>query len=53
MIDCVKFYDSPWFFGPYGFVFRDPVNFGRKGAIPMKGQLGIFELSDEVCKIIR
>jgi len=40
LTDCVKEYESPWFFGPYGFVFKDPqaINFVR-----MPGQLGIFK----------
>lgn len=24
MVDCVTEHDSPWFTGPYGFVFKDP-----------------------------
>lgn len=43
MIDCVRDYDSKWFFGPYGFVFKNPVEFIP---IPYKGQLGIFEVSE-------
>lgn len=46
MIDCVKDYDSKWFFGPYGFVFEDPVIFDNP--IPYKGQLGIFEVPDSI-----
>ena len=42
MIDCVKKYNSPWFFGPYGFVFEDPIILGEP--IPYKGQLGIFDV---------
>lgn len=40
MIDCVKKHNSKWFFGPYGFVFEDPIltNF-----YPYKGQLSFFE----------
>jgi hypothetical protein len=41
MVDCVTASDSPWFFGRYGFVLRDPV------ALPffeMRGQLSLFEV---------
>ncbi len=33
---------SPWFAGPYGLVFRHPVQLPRP--IPYRGQLGIFEV---------
>ena len=46
MSDCVQAYDSPWFFGPYGFIFRDAFEF--IDPIPYKGQLGIFEVPDSV-----
>ena len=46
MVDCVESYDSPWFFGPYGFVFNKAYEFYREQAIPYKGQLQIFEVSD-------
>lgn len=40
VVDMVKAFDSPWFFGPVGLVLRDtrPVDF-----IPVKGALGFFE----------
>lgn len=40
LADCVRRHDSPWFFGPYGFVLTDvePVEF-----VPMRGQLGLFD----------
>jgi len=44
MVDCVKNHGSRWFFGPYGFVFEDPIILGQP--IPYKGQLGIFEVPD-------
>lgn len=46
LVDCVTKSDSPWFFGPYGFVLEDvsPLPFVR-----MKGELGIFEVSENVC----
>jgi hypothetical protein len=44
--DCIKYHDSgkkipSWFFGPYGFILKDPelINF-----ILYKGQLGFFEV---------
>ena len=44
--DCVEEYESPWFFGPYGFVLKDPERFGMP--IPYKGRPKIFEVPDEV-----
>jgi hypothetical protein len=41
MVDCVEDHPSKWFFGPYGFVFKDP----RK--IPFKhwpGRLSFFDV---------
>jgi len=46
LVDCVTQHRSPWFFGPYGFVLESPCLFGF--ATPYKGQLGIFEVPDEV-----
>jgi hypothetical protein len=40
-VDCVEDHPSKWFFGPYGFVFKDP----RK--IPFKhwpGRLSFFDV---------
>lgn len=47
LVDCVTHHNSPWFFGPYGFVMANarPIEF-----IPYRGQLGIFEVPDEVLK---
>ena len=42
VIDCVTESDSPWFFGKYGFVQRDP-QFIKP--IPCKGALGFFKPS--------
>ncbi|KZC32629.1 MULTISPECIES: ASCH domain-containing protein [unclassified Rhodanobacter] len=42
IVDCVSSSDSPWFFGPFGFVLQ-----GARPAprfIPWKGQLGFFEV---------
>jgi hypothetical protein len=39
IVDCVDHYDSPWFFGPWGFVIKNP----RQLAFwPCKGSLGFF-----------
>lgn len=42
--DCVTESDSPWFFGPYGFVLRNakPLPFR-----PCKGRLGFFEVDEK------
>lgn len=41
IVDCVEQFDSPWFFGPYGFVLRNarPLPFH-----PCKGRLGFFRV---------
>jgi len=46
MTACVEKHSSPWFFGPYGFIFQSACEWGRERAIPYKGQLGIFEVPD-------
>lgn len=40
IVDCVATHDSPWFFGPYGFVLADvkPLPFR-----PVRGALGFFD----------
>ena len=42
LVDCVEDANtsSPWFFGPYGFVLKDPEPLPFK---PMRGRLGFFE----------
>lgn len=50
VIDCVRQYDSPWFFGPYGFVLRNAVKFVKP--FPFKGALGLFDVSETVVKQI-
>ncbi len=45
VIDCVTESASPWFFGEYGFVLRDPKPLPF---IQMKGALGIFECGTDV-----
>lgn len=39
IIDCVVQHSSPWFFGDFGFVLKNPQ---KKEFIPLKGQLGFF-----------
>ena len=46
LFDCVSHHSSKWFFGPYGFVLKNPVKF--ENAIPFSGRLGIFTVPDEV-----
>lgn len=46
VIDCVDDMDSPWFFGPFGFVLTDQSAFPRM--ISFKGALGFFEVPDAV-----
>lgn len=48
MIDCVTSHPSPWFFGPYGFVFTNPVEF--KTPITFRGALKLFDVPDELIK---
>lgn len=45
LVDCVVQWPSPWFFGDYGFVLRNP----QPGPfVPFKGQLGFFNVPDDV-----
>jgi hypothetical protein len=41
IVDCVSKSDSPWFFGRYGFVLRDPQPLPF---YPCRGQLGFFRI---------
>ena len=41
IVDCVRKSGSPWFFGQYGFVLRNPE---RLPFYPVRGQLGFFKL---------
>lgn len=41
IVDCVSASDSPWFFGPYGFVLRNPQPLPFR---PMRGALGFFHV---------
>lgn len=42
---CVTEYASPWFFGPFGFVLRDPRPLPFR---PMRGQLGFWDAPQDV-----
>lgn len=46
IVDCVNSSASPWFFGDFGFVLREPRLFQRP--IPWRGSLGFFDVPDEV-----
>ena len=41
LVDCVQDSTSPWFFGKYGFVLRNPKPLPFT---PLKGQLGFFDV---------
>jgi len=41
IVDCVAASDSPWFFGRFGFVLREPQPLPF---VPWKGQLGFFDV---------
>ena len=42
IVDCVKKFDSPWFFGVFGFVLQ---NASEVPFMPYRGQLGFFNVS--------
>lgn len=44
IVDCVKKSDSQWFEGPYGFVLK---NARDLKFTPLKGKLGLFDVTDE------
>ena len=48
MTGIVVHSSSPWFFGPYGHVYTNPVEF--KEPIPFKGALKYFDVPDELVK---
>lgn len=48
VVDVVSEHESPWFFGDYGYVLENPIKF--KKPIPWRGQLGFFNVPDEVLK---
>src|SRR6185312_4904141 len=41
IVDCVQSSASPWFFGSYGFVLRNPKVLPFR---PLKGRLGFFDV---------
>lgn len=43
IVDCVASSDSPWFFGRYGFILRNPQ---ALPFTPYKGRLGFFDAPD-------
>lgn len=45
--DCVDHHDSPWFFGPYGFVLESPKKVMFR---EFPGRLGLFNISDELVR---
>lgn len=44
IVDCVRESTSPWFFGPFGLVLREPRPF--KTPIPYRGALGVMDVPD-------
>lgn len=46
IVGCVTSSDSPWFFGPHGFVLSNPVALPQP--VPCKGSLGFFRVQDDV-----
>lgn len=44
IVDCVDQHESPWFFGPHGFVLRDAATCPF---VPWRGQLGFFQIPRE------
>jgi hypothetical protein len=41
IVDCLSFHTSPWFFGKWGFVLKNPEPLPFR---PMRGQLGFFDV---------
>ena len=46
LIDCVDYYKSKWFFGPWGFVFEAPECW--QVPIAYRGQLKLFEVPNKI-----
>lgn len=46
LADCVTNHDSPWFFGPFGFVLKQARAFDL--VIPYRGQQGFFMVPESV-----
>ncbi len=50
-LDCVDTHESPWFFGPYGYILDNPRPLIQP--IPCRGQLGFWNLSPDIEREIR
>lgn len=51
IVDCVTEHPSRWFFGRYGFVLKNAQPLaGGVLMIPLKGQLGFFEVPKEISR---
>ena len=50
IVDCVEQFDSPWFFGPYGWILMRPIEFSKP--YWLKGSLGLFNVPDQLVKEI-
>lgn len=50
IVDCVRAMDSPWFFGDYGFVLRNP---RPLPFVPYKGSLGFFDIPEGIINLYR
>ena len=50
IVDCVSQSDSPWFYGPYGFVLVDAKPLPL---VPCKGVLGFFDVPPDVAAKLR
>jgi hypothetical protein len=46
IVDCVTKSDSPWFFGPFGFVLQNPRVLVKP--IPAKGALNFWTVPDDI-----
>lgn len=46
IVNCVTNSESPWFFGRYGFVLKNPV--ACVNPIPFKGALGFFDVPQSI-----
>jgi hypothetical protein len=50
-VDCVDKHKSKWFFGPYGYVLKNPRPLSKP--IPCKGMLGLWKVAPSVVKEIK
>jgi hypothetical protein len=50
MVDCVDRHPSKWFFGPWGFVFKEALEINTP--IKYRGELGLFNVPDGIVKAI-